>query len=223
VAQAKQVLEAESSDTDATVGSSSEDDVKNDTRDSNKTLVKAVLRPMSTSVDLLLSLTPTLEQTYRNKHRSTRKPKKHLPGITVTTAALYYVHYVASKFPLADKLLVERLGEANWQRHERLRAIERNGPLDEASATQALPLPAKSIFQPVSIFKDSALGSSLPAESERASSQASHSSFASSEGDHEKGHFKVPKLPADASYGQPFTCPYCKKLTSNINCRIDWK
>lgn len=218
MAQAKQVLEAESSDTDATVVSSSEDGVKSDTQDSNKTLVKAVLRPMSTSVDLLLSLTPTLEQTYRNKHRSTRKPKKHQPGIAVTTAALHYVHYVASKFPLADNLLVERLGEASWQRHERLRAIERNEPLGEA-----LPLPAKSVFRPVSIFKDSALGSSLPAESERAPSQASHSSFVSCEGDHEKGHFKVPKLPADASYGQPFTCPYCEKLRSSINCRVDWK
>ena len=173
MAQAKQVLEAESSDTDATVVSSSEDGFKSDTQDSNKTLAKAVLRPMSTSVDLLLSLTPTLEQTYRNKHRSTHKSKKHLLiNITVTTAALHYVHYVASKFPLADNLLVERLGEANWQRHERLRAIERNGPLDEASATRTLPLPAKSTFQPVSIFKDSALGSSLPAESERPRSQS---------------------------------------------------
>lgn len=201
--------------------STSEDEDTSDTDQPEKAIETHCLDHLTAYVDLLMDLCPTLELRYNDLHQSNFKGKARqlLEGISVTPSAMPYVNNVRDKFPQASQELVKRLGEANWQRHERLRAILAGGPMIDPPAIHD----SRSIFQPVSVFQDSALGSSIKSQSQRAMSNASHSSFVSSATAQEKGCFKVPGLPTSASYGTPFSCPYCQKQISKINNRIDWK
>ena len=202
--KAKQILEPEGSDEEST---STTDGSDSASILLSRGLSKAELQSLKTHVGLLMDLCPTLEQAYRDQH-SERPPRSNrVTTFHVTPAAIPYVQLVRDKFPLADSLLIERLGEANWQRHQRLRYAE----ISECQ------------FQPVSLFKDSALGSSLGPAYEKAPTVASHSSFVSSTSNAEKGRFRVPKLPADARYGESFLCCYCKQILHTINTRVDWK
>lgn len=168
-----------------------------------------------------MELIPTLQATYRYKH--TRRAQPHSLQITsVTPKAVPYVGHVRDKFPEAPSEILNRLGEANWQRHERLRA----GPMKRETATAAdmqavKSLPPKSLFQPQSLFFDSALGSSLRTTSERECSVASHSSFASSADENTKGRLRVPPMPT-TTWGESFTCPFCSKSVTCVS-RIEWK
>ena len=175
------------------------------------------LRPLSHNIGLLMELSPTLEASYKFRHQT--RVKRSRPPISVTNAATIYVGNVRDKFPRAAQELVDRLGEANWQRHERLRNVQ-VPELQEALAPVAVDIP-KSLFQPVSLFKDSALGSSLPTVSERQDSVASHSSFLSSNAG-EPVRLRVPRIPIAPDWGKPYPCPFCK-MTINIHNRVDWK
>ena len=81
--------------------------------------------------------------------------------------------------------------------------------------------PPKSIFQPFSVFHDSGLGTSLPAQSQVAISVASHTSFLSEEGDLHRR--RVPKMPDEVGLGKPFKCNLCGQTLSFIKNRISWK
>ncbi|KAJ9606165.1 hypothetical protein H2200_009126 [Cladophialophora chaetospira] len=209
------------SDTDGEASSTTENEGPSDGAQAERTVEAHCLRPVISYVDLLMDLCPTLEQTYNDMHKgSSRRPQGLLhDAISVTPAALPYINNVKDKFPRAVQELVRRLGEANWQRHERLRSIQAHGP----SSEPVIIRDAKSLFRPVSQFQDSALGSSIRTQSQRAESNASHSSFVSSTADQEKGHFRVPPLPKGASYEETFVCPYCCGAVSKIKNRIDWK
>lgn len=179
-----------------------------------------MLQPLARYIELLMELLPTLEQTYRIQHQT--KPPKPITEIHTTAAAYPYILNIRDKFPTANSFLVQRLGEANWQRHERLRATAEYGV--EILPAVSSSLPAKSMFQPISIFRDSALGSSIPAQSTRTVTVASHSSFISSVNgrETEKGRFRVPQMPEYAEGGAS-ACPFCKKDISSINHRVQWK
>jgi hypothetical protein len=221
--QAQQILQCESSDSDSTESTTDDSNDLTDA-DSTKTTLRTAIQSLSKYVDMLMDLCPTLEQGYRDKHQGRPKHCNPIPSFQVTQEALPYVHVVRDKFPRADSSLVERLGEANWQRHERLRAIEGSGNQDITGWIPARAShPAKSQFRPISLFKDSALGSSIAPDPERAQSLASHSSFLSSNQDSQKGHFRVPKLPTEAAYGKPFLCPFCQQTVRSIKNRVDWK
>lgn len=224
VSRAKDILHPECSDADAASSASSDDDSDTISPRTEKGLELRVARPLAQYVDLLMDLCPTLEQTYRKLHQTKPRLPKEPAKLNVTSAALPYIGNVRDKYPLASSFLVERLGEANWQRHERLRTIANEDraivPLPQSGSS----LSAKSLFQPVSIFKDSALGSSLPAESARAPTVASHSSFVSSiDGkDNEPGCFRVPTMPVTTD-SELLTCPFCRQDISLIHSRVEWK
>ncbi|KAI1624430.1 hypothetical protein EDD37DRAFT_411477 [Exophiala viscosa] len=221
LASVKAALTAESGSDTSEDESASEDDKRPSDSVNARTLERQCLRPLAKNVDLLMLLYPTLEQIFRDQHQPPRaRLPRPIPKISVTGSALPYVHNVRDKFPKADKDLAERLGEANWQRHERLRAARTSGASEQPILAKA-ELP-KSIFQPISEFRDSALGESLASSSARAPSVASHSSYLSSIEGGEKEHFRVPKMPAGADYHIAFSCPYCGERASMRN-RIDWK
>lgn len=222
--RAREILEEDSRDVDGSSSASSEDEPTHDSFPGNQRLGRLVLNPLNKYVDLLMDLCPTLEQAYRDQHKTTRKTAKQLTEVHISTASLPYIRNVRDKFPSAKVCLAERLGEANWQRHERLRAVVIENPDILLKQEQEPSLPAKSLFQAVSIFKDFALGSSLPARSERTPTVASHSSFVSSiEGtDKDKGQFRVPPQPV-AIEGEPLLCNYCGRDISFIGSRVEWK
>ena len=214
VSQAKSTLGSGENESDSTSSSYSEDENKSEKSVFEAGLDKRCMRPLKASVKMLMDLLPTLEHKYKDLHTTFNRRQLLLcqQDISITPAALPYINVVRDKFPNASKRLVERLGEANWQRHENLRSM----------STLEAPQRATSLFKPESIFKDSALGSSLPATSQWARSNASHSSFASSNDGAGEDRFRVPKIPATTSYGESFLCPYCK-ISVAVRDRVDWK
>jgi hypothetical protein len=171
---------------------------------------------MSLHVICLMDLSPTLERMVNDSNLAGEDPMIGPNGITfhVTESAKQYVLQVHDKFRDAPKSLVERLGEANWQRFVRIRASLRESQELEA---------AKSAFVPMSKFHDSGLGSSAPTRSHFAASVASHSSFVSTEAEVSVGRLRVPPTPEEVGNGLPFECFICEQRQSKIKNRVDWK
>lgn len=177
------------------------------------------LQPLSHNIGLLMELLPTLEATYNQKHATLEKDSSKQPFVT-TAAASPYVAHIRDKFQSAPLDLANRLGEANWQRHQSIRASVANST-QKVEDTLASTQDAKTVFQPASAFQDSALGSSIPAEIDKDESVASHSSFLSSIGSDGETRRRVPSIPI-ATWGQLFPCPFCHTLV-DIVTRVAWK
>jgi hypothetical protein len=135
----------------------------------------------------------------------------------VSRPAHAYVLQVRDKFPEAEKKLIERLGEANWQRRLRIREV----PQEFAEVVGGET--AKSIFMPVSMFHDSGLGTSVPTQSAYAPTTASHSSFRTTATENQVGTYRVPPTPKGVFDGVPFACEICGHVLRNIKNRVDWK
>ncbi len=172
----------------------------------------------------LTDLTPTLEQVADDLDLSGREPACEPAKVDfhVTNAAKQYVAQIRDKFRNAPQKLVERLGEANWQRRTRIQSQMQGRP-DEVEYGETEHAIARSTFAPVSKFHDSGLGSSLPTHSRIAASVASHTSFLSSQADGEAGRLRVPPTPAEILEGTSFECFICKELLSKLKNRVDWK
>lgn len=130
-------------------------------------------------------------------------------------AAKPWIMQVQDKFPNAlDQSLLNRLGEANCERAIRIR--------DKAEPVVEEPVR----FKPVSEFHDSGLGTSIPTETNYATSTysaASHTSFVSSLAGEERGKHRVPKTPVEIGLGKPFECDICGKTVAHIKNRVQWK
>lgn len=178
-------------------------------------------------VQMLLDLIPTLEATVAHIER----PQAQIirtglnESFRASGPAQIYIALLRDKFPEADERLVERLGEANWQRHINVRRrIEQiNGSAKSGSTAVPTDFTASSIFQPQTLFHDSGIGTSVPAQSCPPSSEASHASFISSLADEEKGAPRVPPTPAEVGLGEIFRCYLCGQMQLNIKNRVGWK
>lgn len=201
-------LESDSSDTDY---GSSDESTPNFCRD------------ISSYTRCLMDLSPTIERTSLYA-RYAIEVEKYTPAISfqVSGPALAFVRYVHDKFREADTKLVERLGEANWQRSMRIRKLMEMPKHNEMIIRPEPPI-AQSVFRPVSKFHDSGLGSSVLAQSTYAASAASHTSFVSSLAEASKGRLRVPPTPAEVALGKPFECSICGSKLSKIKNRVEWK
>lgn len=197
-----------------TVGSESEAEVQ-----SKADYLDSFLRSLNVQTKLPMDTCPALEQTYFHANKPTRALTTALPMFRVSEAAQHYVRKVYDRFAAGDIALIERLGEANWQRHQRLRSDE-DLTAEDRAREEALTL---SLFRPASQFRDSALGASLPSSSKFAPSVASHNSFASTVMSSSSGKSRVPKTPVAVSRGEPFECQICYTIVSGLRNRIDWK
>ena len=197
-----------------TAGSESEAEVQ-----SKADYLDGFLRSLKRRTELLMDTCPALEQTYFHANKPTRALTKTLPIFQVSEAAQHYVRKVYDRFATADIGLIERLGEANWQRHQRLRS-DQDMTAEDRAREEALTL---SLFRPASVFHDSALGASLPSSSKFAPSVASHSSFASTMTSGPSGKSRVPKTPEAVYRGEAFECEICHTIVSGLGNRIDWK
>lgn len=167
------------------------------------------------STACLTELRPCLEQNIicsENSNLQSAQP----PSVPfcLSNPARIYVSLIKDKFKQAQDQLVERLGEANWQRHLNVRKrIDIVQPLSEEEESG-------SVFRPYSAFHDSGTGTSVPAWTQYA---PSHASFISSNPEGNKDSLRVPPLPAEAGTGRPFCCFICGLLLSNVRNRVDWK
>lgn len=174
----------------------------------------------------LMNLGPAIENTLAQaERRDVDGVRLPVSIFNVSEPAKPYVSSVRDKFREAPVRLVERLGEANWQRHIVVRT--QMAKFDEESGGD-IQLPDSkqdvfSAFGPVSIFHDSGIGTSISASSQYAASVASHTSFASSLATEEKGSVRVPPTPVEVGVGKPFRCRICGIAQYRIRNRLDWK
>ena len=173
----------------------------------------------------LMDLVPSLEEIYARLHLPKIKSSTtSVPNFSVSQSALPFVQNISEEFQKAEKYLVERLGEANWQRFVRIRAwrdaaIPHDAPASNMFDDGTVP---KSLFEPPSLYRDSALGSSIAIKEIDSVSVVSHTSFASSIIEDSQA-LRVPKTPAAVALAQPFVCDICGRFQKGIRNRIDWK
>ena len=175
----------------------------------------SLVREIAQQTTWLSQLSTVIEQNYiRARVRQKRAVYPPVVPFFVSGPAQFYVGLVQDKFQKAGRKLVERLGEANWQRHVNIR-----NQLD--SDTPAVEEPAAhSVFRPHSAFHDSGIGTTIPAHTSYA---ASHTSFRSSASECARSSVCVPPTPVEVNAGKTFQCFLCKMTFSNIKNRIDWK
>ena len=169
-----------------------------------------VLETIQFAVEDLMDLLPSIERSSARSDVPVDNVEPQTVTFSVSQAALPFVKKIADRFPDASIPFVERLGESNWQRFMKLRAIS-----DEATyGPSGAP---KSTFVPQSLFHDSGIGSSY------AQSSASHTSFISSLADEEGTQNRIPETPAAVTEGKPFNCEICGITQHDIRNRIAWK
>lgn len=178
-----------------------------------------IVRDLQFHIACLVDLGSTLEKSLicRETARA-RSVQVAAAPFHASDAARVYISLVRDKFKDADAQLVERLGEANWQRHVNVRL--RMKELSNGVECEYIREDPCSTFRPYSAFHDSGIGPSVPAQTQYA---ASHTSFISSISEREEGRLRVPREPLEVGAGKPFQCYICGESLSNIRNRVDWK
>ena len=166
-------------------------------------------------VDLGSTLEKSLLCTETGRVRSSQSAP--LP-FHVSDAASAYISIIRDKFKDAEAQLIERLGEANWQRHVNVRLGMAN-VISDVKKEYIREDPC-STFKPYSAFYDSDIGTSVPTQTQYAPSRTS---FISSVSEKEEGRLRVPREPVEVGAGRPFQCYLCGEILSSIRSRVDWK
>lgn len=208
------IFDAESDDDDdesssvATSGSESETERNN---------VEQLTSSLRTSVSCLVRLTPVLETAcVRALSKEEDETARAMMPFRLHGPADHFIRLIIDRFKDADLGVANRLGEANWQRKERVQ-INSSAPnvFGEHALASALQIDEASLFKPSSTFKDSGLGSSLPV-TDVASLFSSASSRTGTSA-------RVPPTPQEVERGEPFECYICRKTIQTVKSRAQWK
>lgn len=106
--------------------------------------------------ECLMDLLPGLERSSGVQQQTPMNYIVHSPVFQVSEPASPFVSLVLDRFRKANPRLAQRLGEANWQRYVRIRTqIGANDEDEHARADSVIPC---SVFSPVTLFRDSGLG-----------------------------------------------------------------
>ena len=174
----------------------------------------------------LMELAPTLQRNIvRGERARAQRILSSAQPFRVSEPAEIYVSIAREKFKQADLNLIQRLGQANWQRHRRIRDMmfRSEEGIEEKLVPGTIHPIDHSTFRPPPTFHDSGLGTTITSASHYAASAASHTSFASTVEEGVRKSLRVPSMPPEAADGKPFQCSICGKLQSRIRNRIDWK
>ena len=160
----------------------------------------------------LMDLVPTIADALEKSSAADRLDvRKEVAQFRVSEPAWLSATLLRDKFPLANRAVIELLGEASWERYKRIRRCASGEEQGLDHADEEMSRPASSAFH------DSGLGSSLPKSSEYA---ASFTSTASQRGGTSA---RVPPTPTEVTDGKPFSCHLCGKMVSGLKNRVDWK
>lgn len=173
---------------------------------------EALCQTLRTKIDTLIMPAPSLESPAEESFddeapRTIQHIEKHLPEQA-------YINSVSEKFPLAASAIVAQLGKLNWDRYNHMLRLQRE--------TMQQELQMAAMEKARTIFNDSGLGASLPAQSKAASSPGSVCAPSIVSTRAETSHKRVPPLPAQARSGEPFTCEICNKQV-NFQRTKAWK
>ena len=176
-----------------------------------------VIESIEVDVQCLMELSSALNESraYYETTTTTACHEDHL-DFKVSEPAWSYITNIRDKFAAAPESLVHRLGEANWQRHLRLRRAMST----QTSEESRLPEEPHSVFKPLSNFHDSGIGTTIPSLTQYAQS---HTSFRSSNSAVDKRSVRVPPTPSEVTEQKPFECSICFRILTGIRNRIDWK
>ena len=182
-----------------------------------------VIEDLKSNIDHLHEFVPTLDDVPLETETTdivvpedNIENQQHLSG-----PAAYYCRKIRDRFPLLDSHLVERLGLASWQRHNRVR--ETLNAVATVSLFEDDGPTFQSEGQTLAEFRDSGLGTTLRTASKYSGSQASYQSCMSSRADIQNGHTRLPTLPSEALAGKPFICSVCGGLVRNIKNKLQWR
>lgn len=217
--QAKQILSRDEklSGHDDQDSDEEEDD---NTNASPEAIIHSAHEDIAFATQCLNDLGPCLEQNI--EFVESRHDASPAPVIfSVSDPARIYVSHVREKHPKASETLVERLGEASWQRHVRVRKRMEEGEdsYEINLFTNGDNEPVTAVFRPAPTFHDSGIGTSAPPQSQYAKS---HTSFRSSNTEGGRGSLRVPATPVEVGLTKPFECYICRTPVKLKN-RIEWK
>lgn len=183
------------------------------------------LNQIDNHVTNLMDLLPTLHYSSKTECHPTVEASQSMLQMPseLLVAARPYIVQVHDKFRNIDKDLANRLGEANWQRYLRFNKLARRIRGQEWDDDEEDPVITGPSFFPVSEFRDSGLGSSVPAKSKYANSEISHASFLSTQSARGRGVARVPRTPSEVDRGESFSCCLCGKVLKHVKSRADWK
>jgi hypothetical protein len=196
------------------------------------------IEDIASYTDCLMDLGPALEHPAMDIKFENDVFKPETFQVSSTMAA-NYCRKIRDRFPSLDIKVVEKLGEANQKRSQRLqesfldsevgstKTIEDpedvSEPLFSRSGGKCTTETIKSTFVSDSIFStDRNVGVSKE-EHDEVASQTTFATFSTAFSSLGQGIPRVPSLPQSARSGVPFKCLACGKLLKNIRNRRAWK
>lgn len=169
-----------------------------------------LIESLDENVSLLMDLLPSIDHLPNPDQLTGHIGFLSTRQFEISAPAQPFIQKISENYSSAPPGLVERLGEANWQRFCKLRLRQ-----EETLAAE--------LGQAKSVFHDSAIGTSLGRSSDDACTVVSHSSFVSSAADDTHHFNRVPPEPREVALAKPFKCPICSNQLTNIRNRVHWK
>jgi hypothetical protein len=207
--------------------------------------IEEIIEDLKRYNDCFLDLAPTLENPAKESD-----PDENACNLSEETQILAqarpFVADIKYRYPSIDEEFARRLGEANWQRRERLRerlaaalpeiielenkafdeqGTDLSGYLEEAVNISGLSETNKSSYSGPSSWAISSSGPQAQMKSVFRRAPASMTSLATSieDGDLGKARRRIPKLPVDHEWGSVFRCTVCGDTLRNVDSPAEWK
>jgi hypothetical protein len=194
-----------------------------------------LVKDIKTFNDCFMDLVPTLENPAKNPGQEGTASDCLAVFVDVTESTPYMTNIV-DKYPSIDKEFAQRLGEANWRRHIRLREKLSSTPEENelgrsndgcvvAAYTPLQSETTKSGSSGPSIWDPSSGEMSFTYVAPTVPAPPSMTSFASSFGNDETNKTRryVPQLPEDHDWFSTFRCFVCGDMVKNVRNRAGWK
>lgn len=194
---------------------SSESDTSSD--EGSNTYSESIVEDIKTHVQCLVDLNSALECPAIDPGA---EDEPSIPRLEKHSAYDYYAELIVAKFPKARLDLVECLGKANWDRYQRMQLERSNNEYDPAAGVKYLENKSTASLSQLadSKFRDSGLGTSIPAQSSTYAATVI-SFFSSIPG---AQHIRIPPLSLEARRGWKFSCIACGKYVRATTNR-EWR
>lgn len=208
--------------------------------------VAEILDDVAIYIDCLMDLAPVINSPILDPERDgSPHPDVEEFGVSSSQARVF-CHKIRDRFPKMPKFLVERFGEANAARADRLnamrdqavarkersmegqrKALDFTRPLRHSeSAPKMAPSSGYFTQESESVFDEPykiPIRSKAKFRDDDDASLTTFASFSTAFSTLEKGRPRVPPLPSEGADGNPFTCLVCHRTLSRVFTRAAWK
>jgi hypothetical protein len=188
--------------TDRTESDSDDSDSESDSSSNYEShALEDIIEDLKTDIQCLVDLGPRYKEPIRDR---TVKEKAAIPPQGATwDQAEYLTARIHHRYPNADGVLAQILGQANWERAQRLYAAkEKNARIVQRPTVKVESASRPSGTVMASEFHDSGLGTSIPTASSYAETVFSYHGT-------KGGSVKIPPVPVEGQQGKEFACMIC--------------